>query len=346
MNNSIGMDYLQEAIVLGIDVIIFGLCLKGYHNHKNTIKALKEAPQLAIDKDLNDYVGAQKNRKIPYAIVRGTVEPIGKPLQSIMSPSVTGVLQVIKVNEHRITRGFAGFWTENRKLFHVSSSEVPFKVTNKDVGIEIIDALSAEILDLDIIHDSYEPSSLSFFDHVFGFFSGIRQRGLQTTEEILRDGSFITAVGELELDGNHLKLQESNIGPMFLTTATKSSLIRRFEQAKNGMLSKVIICGTIAGILTAIIIRKIYLRKKQERVERKLKESLEKARRERRQQSRAQPRELRDDEKCVVCVENPKEVICLPCGHVCLCEDCSAKIKISCPVCRATIDNKSVAFIS
>lgn len=90
--------------------------------------------------------------------------------------------------------------------------------------------------DLDIIHDSYEPSSLSFFDHVFGFFSGVRQRGLQTTEEILRDGSFITAVGEIELDGNSLKMQESSIGPMFLTTATKSSLIRRFEQAKNGML--------------------------------------------------------------------------------------------------------------
>lgn len=41
MNNTVGMDYLQEAIILGIDVIIFGLCLKGYHSHKNTIKALK-----------------------------------------------------------------------------------------------------------------------------------------------------------------------------------------------------------------------------------------------------------------------------------------------------------------
>lgn len=49
-------------------------------------------------------------------------------------------------SEHRITRGFAGFWTENRKLFHVSSSEVPFQVTNKDIGIEVIDPLSAEIL--------------------------------------------------------------------------------------------------------------------------------------------------------------------------------------------------------
>lgn len=68
------------------------------------------------------------------------------------------------------------------------------------------------------------------------------------------------------------------------------------------------ICGTIASILTALIIRKIYLRKKQERIERNLKKSLEQARRERRITSRRRPAELREDEKCVVCLENPKEV--------------------------------------
>lgn len=57
----------------------------------------QDAPQLNIDNDLSNYVAAQKDKKIPYAIVRGTVSPIGKPLQSIMSPSVTGVLQIIKV---------------------------------------------------------------------------------------------------------------------------------------------------------------------------------------------------------------------------------------------------------
>lgn len=110
--------------------------------------------------------------------------------------------------------------------------------------------------------------------------------------------------------------------------------------------SKMVICGIIGGALTAIILRRIYLRKKQERIERKLKEALEKARRERKQQSRTKPRELREDQKCIVCIENPKEIICLPCGHVCLCEDCSSKIQLTCPVCRASIDNKSVAFIS
>lgn len=130
------------------------------------------------------------------------------------------------------------------------------------------------------------------------------------------------------------------------------------------------IFGTIAGIVTALIIRKIYLRKKRERIERDSRESMENARRKRRQQQRPHPDELRHEEKCVVCVQNPKEVIsiingidciaiqltnlydhlfqiiCLPCGHVCLCGDCSEHIKDVCPVCRARIENRSVAFIS
>lgn len=53
---------------------------------------------------------------------------------------------VYSYSEHRITRGVAGFWTEQQKLFHVSVNEVPFKIVNGDAGVEIIDALSSEIL--------------------------------------------------------------------------------------------------------------------------------------------------------------------------------------------------------
>lgn len=95
-----------------------------------------------------------------------------------------------------------------------------------------------------------------------------------------------------------------------------------------------------------------------------LKESLEKSRKERRAKAR-QP-VLSEDQRCVICVTNPKEVnfynnlilffsnllllfffkiICLPCGHVCLCEDCAAKIKLQCPVCRTKIESKAAAFI-
>lgn len=91
-------------------------------------------------------------------------------------------------------------------------------------------------MDLDIVYDHYEPSSLSFFDHIFGFFSGVRQRGLQTTEEMLREGSYLTAIGELELEGNTLRIQKSSVGPMFLTTTTKKTLIEHFKEAKSSSL--------------------------------------------------------------------------------------------------------------
>lgn len=159
-------------------------------------------------------------------------------MRSVLSPSVTGVLQVIKLNEHRVARGFAGMWTEQNKLIHISSNEVPFAVSNgAGLGIEIVDGLSSAMLDMDVVYDHYEPTNLSFFDHLFGFFSGIRQRGLQTTEEVLRDGSFITAVGELELvDGATLRMQSSNYGPMLLTAATRNTILKRFEDAKSSML--------------------------------------------------------------------------------------------------------------
>lgn len=337
------MDYVQEAVFLGVDVLVLGLCFREYYQLKKISKALKDAPQLAIDDTLTDRLRKSGN-KINYGVIRGTVTPIGNPMHAVMSPSVTGVLQIMKLNEHRVARGFAGFWAEQRKLIHISCNEVPFKLASGKLGVEVVDGLSAEILDMDTVYDNYEPSSLSLFDHIFGFFSGVRQKGMQTTEEVLRDGSFITAVGELELDGDSVRLQPSTVAPMFLTTATKNTLVKKFEEAKNSMLFKVIVCGTISAVLVGLIAKKIYRRKKMEWEEQKLRDKLDKSRLQRRVQARQQV--FSDEQRCVVCVDNPKEVICLPCGHVCLCENCAQKIKLNCPVCRSKIETKAAAFIT
>ncbi|XP_037881750.1 mitochondrial E3 ubiquitin protein ligase 1 isoform X2 [Glossina fuscipes] len=299
------MEFVHEGLALSVDLLILGLCVREYVSCKKHVNLLRKAPQLPLDSDLKRYVGKQKDQKVPYAVIRGTVTPIGIPMRSVMSPSVTGVLQVIKLSEHRVARGFGGFWTEQRKVIHASSNEMPFELRSNEAGVEIIDALSAAVLDLDVVYDNYEPSSLSFFDHVFGFFSGVRQKGLQTTEEVLRDGSFITAVGELELDGKVLRLQPSPLGPLFLTTATKSTLIKKFEEAKSSMLFKIFVCGAISAVLISVIGRKLYVKKKQERDDRRIREALEKERKKRRARSR--PQNLTHDQLCVVCTTNPKE---------------------------------------
>ncbi|KFB47152.1 AGAP005955-PA-like protein [Anopheles sinensis] len=340
------MEFIQEAVLLGVDLLVLGICSSQYFKLKKNLLLLKDAPQLQIDGQLTERLKQEPDRKLGYVVIRGSVTPIGTALRSAMSPSVTGVLQTMTLTEHRVARAMFGFWQQEKQIIHVSANEIPFKLVNGKYGVEIVNGLSAELLDMDTVYENYEPSSLSVFDHLFGLFSGVRQKGLQTTEEMLRDGSFITAVGELEFDDTGIRLHPpSNGSPMFLTTATKSTLLKRLQETKSSTLLKVILSGTIAVVLVGLITRKIYKRKKQEWEERKLRKQLEASRAVRRARMRPAG-ELSEDQLCVVCVVNPKEVICLPCGHVCLCENCAQRIKDNCPVCRAVIETKAAAFIS
>jgi|LakMenEpi03Aug12_release.lakeMendotaPanAssembly.Ray.scaffolds.fasta_scaffold205335_1 hypothetical protein len=40
--------------------------------------------------------------------------------------------------------------------------------------------------------------------------------------------------------------------------------------------------------------------------------------------------------ECVVCLEDPKTLVMVPCGHYCLCATCKTKI-FKCPLCRQAI---------
>lgn len=45
-----------------------------------------------------------------------------------------------------------------------------------------------------------------------------------------------------------------------------------------------------------------------------------------------------DMEECLICMENPHDVILVPCGHYCLCKECSSRIGGKCPLCRSVVD--------
>lgn len=299
---------------------------------------------MTLNKELSKTLLNAPGNRLDYAVIRGTVVPVGSPMKAVMSPSVTAVLQVMKLYEHRISKGIAGFWTEHSKLMHMSTNEVPFSLQNEGGKVEVLDAFSSHVLDLDVVYDNYEPARLSFFDHIFGFISGVSQRGHQTTEEVLREGSYITAIGEIELCDGAMRIQPSKVGPMFLTTATKSTVLKRLEEAKSSTLVKIMICSTVGAVLIGLITRKVLLKRRAAREEQKFRESMEKSRAEKRSKQRTET--LTDDQRCVVCVTNPKEVIVLPCGHVCLCEDCAVQIKAACPVCRCDIKSKAAAYYS
>jgi len=49
-------------------------------------------------------------------------------------------------------------------------------------------------------------------------------------------------------------------------------------------------------------------------------------------------KELTDDNTCIICLENERCVALIPCGHLCLCRECSGTQK-KCPVCRTPIQD-------
>jgi hypothetical protein len=49
-----------------------------------------------------------------------------------------------------------------------------------------------------------------------------------------------------------------------------------------------------------------------------------------------------DEHLCVVCLENARDEVLVPCGHMVLCQDCCADIMAStneCPMCREKIED-------
>ena len=57
---------------------------------------------------------------------------------------------------------------------------------------------------------------------------------------------------------------------------------------------------------------------------------------------------------CVICIDKPREIVLIPCGHMCYCVDCSelidkrAKYEApkdkNCPLCRKTITMKTKIY--
>jgi len=49
-------------------------------------------------------------------------------------------------------------------------------------------------------------------------------------------------------------------------------------------------------------------------------------------------RQIREEKMCMICCENQKNIVFIPCYHVCVCERCSSEKDIKkCPVCDAQV---------
>lgn len=303
------MDYIVEIITLGIDVLILGTCVKQYYKNKKFMTMIEGAPYLAIDKQLKDIVQTHPDKKLAYVSIRGIVQPLGNPIVSIKNPEISGVVQLLSIKEHVVQRSTAGAWSEHERIIQEVHNVMPFVLENNGYKVEVVDPLAAEVLDLDVISDIFKPSKLSLADHIWGFFYGARQRGIQETEKMLRKGTMITGVGELvtSTDSNTVRLQPpANGAPFYLTNMQISALIRKLDDWRKKCLLLGILCGTIGVIISGLIVRKYWRerRRKVEEEERRIQIAI--SRKERREKFKNE--DIPENQLCVVCKSNPREV--------------------------------------
>ncbi|KAL1494895.1 hypothetical protein ABEB36_010409 [Hypothenemus hampei] len=340
------MDFFVELIALGIDSLVLITCLRQYYKKKTSASMISTAPNVALDKKIKNELMAQPEAKFPYIAIRGTVMSMGIPITSNNNPKVAGVIQSLKIKEHVVQRSSSGFWSDSERTIQEVHNVIPFCLTTQGIRVEVTEPLVAEYLDMEVISDTFNPTVPSVMDHIWGFFSGYRQRGVQTTEKMLREGTVLTGIGELilEQDGS-IKLQPpSKKGSYYLTTLPVSTLIKKLETSKRNYGLLALICTAVGAALVGIIVRKYVKRQKLLKDEEERKIKMEETRKKRRRMIR-NTQGLPENQICVVCRSNPIEIILLPCGHVCLCEDCADDISLQCPICRASIEMKSAAYV-
>ncbi|XP_039291930.1 mitochondrial E3 ubiquitin protein ligase 1 [Nilaparvata lugens] len=294
------MDLWREVLCFTVDAVLFSLSYGQYRYLNNTTNKIKTAQFIGINPDPKNL--PEKDRKS--VLVQGTVQTLGETLPSFSAPNVRGVYQKVTFVEHAISKNSTGFWSDRKHVIQEIVNAVPFTLKKGNYIVEILDAKNAFFLDLDVVATKYEPTNPTLLDGLVGFFSGIRKRGLEVTEEMLKEGTVLTE------------------------TFKWLSLL----------------FGTFGLVLGALLVRRgwISYKKKLESEERRRR--LEEMRRERRRINRNHE-DVPDDQQCVVCRDNRKEIILLPCGHFCLCEDCSRMCNDLCPMCRAVIQAMQPVFM-
>jgi hypothetical protein len=162
--------------------------------------------------------------------------------------------------------------------------------------------------------------------------------GVKTTEHGIEIGQSVLAFGQITF--NKLTKSLSMEAPSFLLsekgqiTSFYSQERNKFQRVRNFSLLLSVVFGLLV-LRRAILVGK--------NISERIGLFLEKIKMKKFQKySEA----LSDDYKCIICIENPKNVIFKPCLHMSMCKNCYASLpKQECPICKRPIKSLVTLFL-
>ena len=131
----------------------------------------------------------------------------------------------------------------------------------------------------------------------------------------------------------------------FLTTSSKHELVGSLKSVARSLNIARWVFGIVGVASVTYFIRRAVKKYRTQYESRRLLAELK----DRRQTAMADTETLSSGAAmCVICLSQPREVVLLDCGHICVCGDCAAALPLPklCPICRQPIDRIIPTYVS
>jgi len=312
-------DFLPEIICLGIDCVVCGILYSAYYFTNRAVSSIASAAKFDLDNkphdvsSLKDEISTNPNaiinsdgdKCVPYAIIRGNVQPVSKKLElgsqaadSLQKASslknIEGVIQQYSIIEHKKTMSRTGFWYDSERTVYEHTNHVPFYIVPQGLTtrglfttnlsdspcrkVEVIDWSNASILDLDVTKDTFEAAQSGFSDNLMGWMVGDRPKGIQTCEKMLLNGTTLTAIGEIVIskDTGDIKVQSPSTGEnYYLIKDTAKGLVKELEKNSRILRNTLLFFGGIGTIILSVAMYRYFTKVKLVRQNERLRLNLE-----------------------------------------------------------------------
>ena len=224
----------------------------------------------------------------------------------------------------------------------------PFSLTGNraSLKIEVCEPSSLKTYSLlTTTHDHYEPSrKTSAKKFLEALSSGEYVEGIQIVQKMLLVGSEATVVGELDSNFGKYRIKPpSEEGVKYYIMTTPSLEEVKKKAFKSNVLHLAAMGFGILGGMCVLIwfyfhVRRFYNERENERRRREADEESEALQNKYRNNTNDFNDDNNEQNVCVICLENQRNVVILPCAHLCGCRRCLLQVP-HCPICRGDINS-------
>ncbi|ESN95239.1 hypothetical protein HELRODRAFT_193596 [Helobdella robusta] len=354
---SIG-DYL-DVILLGVDSLVAFAFYRAYKSIQHEAHLVETAPCYEIGKQLNDAINEAPNKCLPYVTIVGSVKALEHPVTGVQS-SLSGVLTCSEMFEHRSIRSSAGWHDVSNKLTTFTDA-CRFSLVNPCFEapeqlaagcIEVTNVMDSDYLldSLPVVYSSYEPFRGGTLTRCLDVITGNLIRGHHLTERILKEDATLLAVGrvcatttptsQVSIKTGFCLNPGLQIGPpldsncpFVLSLMNKNQVVESIRGRSQCYKVTCYIFSIIGVGLLGYIAYRLSKRWKlfgKDTSETGVNPSLSIL------AESGQPA----DSPCVICLTRFKELVLMPCRHMCVCSACYDNIITpkKCPICRADMN--------